>query len=310
MKISRVLFGLTLLFSVLASQFMGISYAEDNTEGKTYTVYYFFPSIRCAACLEVERLTKLFVMGEKNAPSPFQGKVENGVLSFKAINVDIDGNKNKYSELKFTEKVPLIVEYQNNKPVRTYALSQAWFLYTKESQFIHYAREALTQFMAGEEPAALELGQYISTEKAYDRQKTENDFYVVDVRTPEEHVFVGHPENARNIPFLFMTHTYDTKSKKQGMKKNPEFLNLVKKNYKTTDHLAFLCRSGPRAAMAVTLLQKNGFKNLYVIEHGFEGDVDGNKDSKNFGKRALSGWKNENVPWTYKLDPEKMFIEK
>ena len=33
--------------------------------------------------------------------------------------------------------------------------------------------------------------------------------HILDVRTPEEYVFVGHAEMARNIPLLFVKHEWN-----------------------------------------------------------------------------------------------------
>ena len=47
---------------------------------------------------------------------------------------------------------------------------------------------------------------------------------------------------------------------------------------------------------------------MYNITDGFEGDVETNPESKDFGKRVLNGWKNVDVPWTYDIDLELVKI--
>jgi len=67
-----------------------------------------------------------------------------------------------------------------------------------------------------------------------------------------------------------------------------------------------MCRSGSRSAKAANLLAKNGFKNVYSIVDGYEGDKSKSADSK--GQRVVNGWKNAGLPWTYKLDKNKMYM--
>ena len=48
------------------------------------------------------------------------------------------------------------------------------------------------------------LGHYVTAEEAYAMWKNEPmKVHILDVRTPEEYVFVGHAEMARNIPLLY-----------------------------------------------------------------------------------------------------------
>ena len=54
------------------------------------------------------------------------------------------------------------------------------------------------------------LGLYVTAKEAYEKWKADpGKVKVLDVRTPEEYVFVGHAEMAWNIPLLFMTHQWD-----------------------------------------------------------------------------------------------------
>jgi len=45
-----------------------------------------------------------------------------------------------------------------------------------------------------------------------------------------------------------------------------------------------------------------GYKNLYNITDGFEGDKITDKNDPNYGERANNGWKDAGVPRTYDLD--------
>jgi rhodanese-related sulfurtransferase len=91
---------------------------------------------------------------------------------------------------------------------------------------------------------------------------------------------------------------------------NPEFLPEVRrrlsaKGLKPADPIVLICRSGDRSAAAANLLAEAGFKNVYSVVDGFEGDLAG--EGPKAGQRVVNGWKNAGLPWSYKLDRTKMY---
>jgi rhodanese-related sulfurtransferase len=70
-----------------------------------------------------------------------------------------------------------------------------------------------------------------------------------------------------------------------------------------------MCATGGRAAMAVNLLAEAGFKQVYNIINGFEGDRVNDPSSVYHGKHMRNGWKNNGLPWTYEFDPDLMWAE-
>lgn len=155
------------------------------------------------------------------------------------------------------------------------------------------------------------LGLYVSSKEAYERwQKEPDKIKILDCRTPDEYALVGHAPMAKNIPSKFMTYQWDDKAKDYVWKENPKFVQLVKKAFKPTDTIMVMCRSGHRSAASVEKLAKAGFKNVYNIHDGFEGDKIKDKNDPNFGKRMKNGWKNSGLPWTYDLDPQLIYLAK
>ncbi|MCP4022589.1 MAG: sulfurtransferase [Desulfobacteraceae bacterium] len=141
---------------------------------------------------------------------------------------------------------------------------------------------------------ALEL--YLTSKDAYAKWKADPDnINIIDVRTHGEYIFVGHAPMASHIPFMFLKNKLDPVTLRPVMPFNEKFVEDVKKKFKKTDTLFVMCRSGGRSAASINKLAKAGYKNVYNIIDGFEGD------SKN-GKRTVNGWKNSGAPWTYKLD--------
>ena len=87
------------------------------------------------------------------------------------------------------------------------------------------------------------------------------------------------------------------------MKLLSDFVARVQQMAKPEDTILVMCRSGGRSALAVNLLAQAGFKNVYNIIDGMEGD--GNGDSASVPQ---GGWKNSGCPWTKKLTPERMVL--
>lgn len=155
------------------------------------------------------------------------------------------------------------------------------------------------------------LGLYVTAKEAFEKWKAEPEqVKILDVRTPHEYVFVGHPEMAWNIPFLFMTHQWDKEKNEYALKLNREFVAQVKEMAEPKDTILVMCRSGDRAAWAVDELAKAGFTNAYNIIHGMEGDTVKDPENLYDGKRMKNGWKNSGLPWTYKVDRKRAWVPK
>jgi len=153
------------------------------------------------------------------------------------------------------------------------------------------------------------LGLYVTAAQAYEMWKAAPDeVKVIDVRTPEEYAFVGHPEMVWNIPLAFVTYQRSAGRIEYGSKMNPGFVSLVQEVAKPTDTLLLMCRSGGRSAMAVNKLAAAGFESVYNITDGMEGDKVEDPESVFHGKRMKNGWKNSGLPWVYTVDPERIIL--
>ena len=152
-------------------------------------------------------------------------------------------------------------------------------------------------------------GKYVTAKEAYEKWSANPDgIKIIDCRTPEEYVFLGHPQMAMNIPGKLWIGEFDTKKGMPMLAENPDFIPTVKKYFKPSDSIFVLCRSGDRSAICAAWLDKEGFKNVHNIIDGFEGDLISDKDSYYNGKRMKNGWKNSGAPWTYDVDPNLAFF--
>jgi len=153
------------------------------------------------------------------------------------------------------------------------------------------------------------LGLYLTARQAYDMWKSAPDkVMILDVRTPEEFLFIGHPEMAWNVALATQTFQWNAEKKEFPMKLLPDFVSRVQTVAKPADTLLVTCRSGGRSAIAINLLARAGFKHVYNITDGIEGDVVKDPGSVFQGQRLVNGWKNSGLPWTYRMDPARMVL--
>ena len=151
------------------------------------------------------------------------------------------------------------------------------------------------------------LGLYVTSAEAYEKWRAAPDkVKLLDVRTPEEFIFVGHPEMASCIPLGFQSYRFDTEKGHYALDVNAEFVAQVQERFDPGETLLLMCRSGGRSAMAANLLVQAGYTDVWNITDGMEGDLVKDSESPDDGKRMKDGWKNSGAPWTYEVDPERM----
>jgi rhodanese-related sulfurtransferase len=155
------------------------------------------------------------------------------------------------------------------------------------------------------------LGLYVTAREAFEKWKAEpKKVKILDVRTPEEFIFIGFPAMAWKVPVAAQIYEWDAEKKQFPMKPFPDFVSRVKEVAKTDDTLMVTCRSGGRSAIAVNMLAKAGFKNVYNIVDGIEGDRVEDPGSVFNGMPMKNGWKNSGCPLTFDLTPDRMVLAK
>lgn len=151
------------------------------------------------------------------------------------------------------------------------------------------------------------LGLYMTATEAYDAWRTDPEgVKILDVRTPEEFLFVGHAMMAVNIPLVVTSYEWDPSGTQLVTKSNPNFVSEVKEWAKPGDRILVMCRSGGRSAKAINKLAEAGFTNAYNVVDGMEGDLITDQTNANYGKRKLNGWMNASLPWSYAVDRDHM----
>jgi len=153
------------------------------------------------------------------------------------------------------------------------------------------------------------LGLYVTARQAYEMWRADPEHVkIIDVRTPEEYLFVGHPAMAWKIPVGEQDYAWDAAKAQFPMKLLPDFTARVREVAELGDTILVMCRSGGRSAIAVNLLAQAGFTQAHNVVDGFEGDLVKDPDSVFVGQRLKNGWKNSGCPWTYALTPDRMLL--
>ena len=158
---------------------------------------------------------------------------------------------------------------------------------------------------------------YLSAREAYEMKISRpGEVLFIDVRTRPEIHYIGVAEQIdANIPYRFDTQIWQSKS--DGIRgtfrksRNPDFEVAVEnalrsKGLDKNSPVIIMCTSGSRAPYAASALYKVGFSEVYTQVEGFEGIKA--TSGKHKGKRVVSGWKNEGLPWSYDLLAAKMYF--
>ncbi|UOO88169.1 rhodanese-like domain-containing protein [Vitreoscilla massiliensis] len=105
---------------------------------------------------------------------------------------------------------------------------------------------------------------------------------LVDVRSAEERVFVGHVPGSLHVAWANGT----------KLNRNPRFVRELAAKADVNSVVFLLCRSGKRSALAAEEAVKAGFTQVYSIAEGFEGDLDASEQRGRF-----NGWRFHKLPW-------------
>ena len=131
----------------------------------------------------------------------------------------------------------------------------------------------------------------ISPQRAWEILREDPGAVLIDVRSIMEFEYVGHPINAVNIPWREFP----------AWHVNQDFVGMVREVLESRQEinaaiealpLLMICRSGRRSQEAGEELMRHGFKNIYNIKEGFEGDRNGENH-----RSTINGWRHHNLPW-------------
>lgn len=158
------------------------------------------------------------------------------------------------------------------------------------------------------------LGLYLTAREAAELKAAQGPAILfVDVRSKAEASFLGMARDVDALvpyqDFSGETAPWDAKAGTYALEANLDFVPMLEKALQARQlskdsPVILMCRSGARSATAATLLARYGFSKVYSVVDGYEGDVA--KDGPRAGQRVLNGWRNEGLPWSYKLSAGKV----
>lgn len=105
---------------------------------------------------------------------------------------------------------------------------------------------------------------------------------LIDVRTGEERKFVGHVPGIAHVAWATGT----------SLTRNPRFVRELEAQAGKDEAILLLCRSGKRSAAAAEAATKAGFRAVFNVLEGFEGEIDGQHQRGKSG-----GWRFHGLPW-------------
>lgn len=114
---------------------------------------------------------------------------------------------------------------------------------------------------------------------------------LIDIRSNMEFLFVGHPAGAVHVPWI----------DEPDWDVNPHFVTEVRKvmlggivceGDEGCAPVILICRSGKRSRDAGKKLVEAGFKQVYHVAEGFEGELDDHHH-----RSSLGGWRFHGLPW-------------
>lgn len=156
---------------------------------------------------------------------------------------------------------------------------------------------------------------YLSPDEAYAlKSATPDKIMFIDVRTRAEVKYIGLATTVdAHIPIRFLNtnHTWSKKKNTYRTNANKNFAAEVeilmnKMNLDKSSPIILICQSGSRVPIAAKALYKAGFEEVYTQHEGFEGLKSSNK--ADMGARNVNGWKKAGLPWSYDLEPAKMYF--
>ncbi|NBS66360.1 MAG: rhodanese-like domain-containing protein [Betaproteobacteria bacterium] len=106
----------------------------------------------------------------------------------------------------------------------------------------------------------------------------------VDCRSDAEYFFVGHAVGSIHVAWC----------EAPDWELNPHFTAEVRKlaAHVTERPVVLICRSGRRSAEAGLALEAAGFSQVYNVTHGFEGDLNADRQ-----RGKVNGWRFDGLPW-------------
>ena len=129
--------------------------------------------------------------------------------------------------------------FSSNRALLTVVLLSVAGLALPTSASADADEQSASQLPAGKQTS---LGLYVTAREAYDKWRAAPDeVMILDVRTPEEFLFVGHADMAWNIPLATQSYEWDAAKQQFPMSPLGDFVARVQKAAGPDDVLLVTC---------------------------------------------------------------------
>jgi rhodanese-related sulfurtransferase len=132
--------------------------------------------------------------------------------------------------------------------------------------------------------------QGLTPKEAYELLQSNPSAVLIDVRSSMEYLFVGHAKGSVHVAWI----------DEPDWKVDPHFSAHVRQvmlgglscDQEGCAPVVLICRSGKRSHEAGEALVKDGFRDVYNVLEGFEGELDDEHH-----RSSLGGWRFHGLPW-------------
>ncbi|MFA5039282.1 MAG: nitrophenyl compound nitroreductase subunit ArsF family protein [Candidatus Omnitrophota bacterium] len=115
-------------------------FAASPGESKVI-VYYFHGSFRCASCRDMEKFAK------EALEANFKDELASGVLEFKPVNVEKEGNEHYVNQYQLYSKALILSRVEDGKETRSKNLTKIWDYVRNKKKFSAYVTEETRLFL-------------------------------------------------------------------------------------------------------------------------------------------------------------------
>lgn len=134
-----------LFLAILAAvAVISVSSSAVAVEDKPVTkviAYYFHGSFRCLTCTNMEKYSR------ETVEANFKDALASGMLEFKAVNVEEQGNEHFVSDYQLYTKSLILSLVKDDKEVKSKNLDKIWLLAGDKQKFIDYVTGEVNEFM-------------------------------------------------------------------------------------------------------------------------------------------------------------------
>jgi len=110
---------------------------------RKFVVYYFHGNARCVTCHKLENFAKAAI------DDSFGKEIKNGVVTWKAVNVETKGNEHFADDYKLYTKSVIISVQRNGKEISWKNLEKIWELVRNEKDYREYIVKEVTACIEG-----------------------------------------------------------------------------------------------------------------------------------------------------------------